>query len=157
MRCKGVDHERCVVDLKTGCIDAKICMSERKIMKIVIALKKNMFYIMKKTLFPEWTLSPHCMYAALLIANDGHLRRNTLVNLESAFTRLMSVWPWRTRIKSQCFKLRVEPLTFRWLVRTVTMTSSYTSDDLLLSPSLSFRRQMGEMSLNEVHITAVLT
>ena len=35
---KGVDHECCVVVRKTGCvIDRKICMSQRKIMKTVIA------------------------------------------------------------------------------------------------------------------------
>ena len=49
---KGVDHERCVVVLNTGCvIDAKICMSQRKIMKAVIVLeKKNMYFIMKTLL-----------------------------------------------------------------------------------------------------------
>jgi len=45
------------VVLKTGCIDAKICMSERKIMKIVIALKKHVFHheklLLKKMPFPE--------------------------------------------------------------------------------------------------------
>ena len=58
--------------------------------------KKNMFFIMKKllfkeTFFPEWTLSPHSMYAVLPIARGGYLRRNTLVNQESSFTRLMTV------------------------------------------------------------------
>ena len=41
---RGVDHERGVVILKTGCvIDGirKICMSQRKIMKTVIALGKK--------------------------------------------------------------------------------------------------------------------
>ena len=33
-RPKGVDHERCVVDLKIGCvIDVKIYMFQRKIIK----------------------------------------------------------------------------------------------------------------------------
>ena len=43
---KGVDYERCVVVLKTGCVmDGKMCMSQRKIMKSVIALKKkNVFH-----------------------------------------------------------------------------------------------------------------
>jgi len=40
--CKGVDHERCEVVLKTGCvIDAKICMSQRTIMKTVVALEEK--------------------------------------------------------------------------------------------------------------------
>ena len=51
-------------------------------------MKKLLF---KKTLLPEWTLNPHCMYAVLAIARGGHLRRNTLVNQESSFTRLMTV------------------------------------------------------------------
>ena len=39
---KDVDHERCVVFLKTGCvIDGKISLSQRKIMKTVIALEKK--------------------------------------------------------------------------------------------------------------------
>ena len=100
--------------LKAGCIDAKVCMSERKIMKIIIALKKHVFHhgklLFKKTPFPELKLSPHCMYAALPIARDGHLRRNTLVNLESAFTRLMTVENSDTipvfQTKSRAFDLR---------------------------------------------------
>ena len=41
---RGVDHERGVVILKTGCvIDGirKICISQRKIMKTVIVLEKK--------------------------------------------------------------------------------------------------------------------
>ena len=39
---KGIDYERYVVVLKTGCvIDGKICMSQKKIMKTVIALEQN--------------------------------------------------------------------------------------------------------------------
>ena len=39
---KDVDHERCVAVIKTGCvIDGKIDMSQRKIMKTVIALEKK--------------------------------------------------------------------------------------------------------------------
>jgi len=51
--CKGVDHERCEVVLKTGCvIDAKICMSQRTIMKTVVARekKKKGLFIMKTML-----------------------------------------------------------------------------------------------------------
>ena len=42
----GVDHKCCVVVLKTGCvIGAKICISQRKVMKTVIALeKKHVFH-----------------------------------------------------------------------------------------------------------------
>ena len=41
---KGVDHECCVVVAKTGCvIDGKICMSQRKIVKSVIAVEKNWY------------------------------------------------------------------------------------------------------------------
>ena len=53
--------------------------------KTVIALEKNMYFIMKtalteKTPLPERTLSLHYMSAVLSIARDGYLRRNTLVN-----------------------------------------------------------------------------
>ena len=44
---RGVDRERCVMVVKTGCvIDGKICMSQRKIMKTVIApeKKKHVFH-----------------------------------------------------------------------------------------------------------------
>ena len=41
-----------------------------------------------KTPLHEWTLSLHCMSAVLPIARVGHLRRKTLVNLESPFARL---------------------------------------------------------------------
>ena len=38
---KGVDHERCLGVLKTGCLlDGKICLSQRK-MKTVIALEEE--------------------------------------------------------------------------------------------------------------------
>ena len=37
----GVDHKRCVLVLKTGCVTDAKCMSQRKIMKTVIALKKK--------------------------------------------------------------------------------------------------------------------
>ena len=66
--------------LETGCvIDGKICVSQWKIMKTVIALeKKFMYFIMKilliekkKTPLPERILSLHCMYAVLPIAHDG--------------------------------------------------------------------------------------
>ena len=56
---KGVDHERYVVALKTGCaINGKICMPQRKIMKSVIALEKKKVVFhhekkKKKTPLPE--------------------------------------------------------------------------------------------------------
>ena len=41
----------CVGVLKTGCVvDGKICMSQRKIMKTLIALEKNVYFIMKTLL-----------------------------------------------------------------------------------------------------------
>ena len=55
---KGVHHEHWVVFLKTGCVkDAKICMSQRKIMKTVIALEKNMYFIMKTFLIKKNALT----------------------------------------------------------------------------------------------------
>ena len=42
----------------------------------------------KKTPLPEGTLSLHNMSAGLLIARDGHLRLNTLIQPESALARL---------------------------------------------------------------------
>ena len=43
---KGVDHERRVMVGKIGCvIDGKISMSQRKIMKTVIALEKHLFHM----------------------------------------------------------------------------------------------------------------
>jgi len=59
------------VVLKAGCvIKGKICMSERKIVKTVIAMEKNIIYLIMKTLLvkkektplPERTLTLHCMY-----------------------------------------------------------------------------------------------
>ena len=45
---KGVDHECRVVVLNTGrVIDAEVCMSRRKIVKSVIAVEKDMYFIMK--------------------------------------------------------------------------------------------------------------
>ena len=44
---RGVDHERGVVILKTGCVMdgiRKICMSQRKIMKTIIALGKKQVF-----------------------------------------------------------------------------------------------------------------
>lgn len=39
---RGVDHKGCGVVLKAGCvIKGKICMSERKIVKTVIAMEKT--------------------------------------------------------------------------------------------------------------------
>ena len=39
---RGVERERCVMVVKTGCVmDGKICMSQRKIMKTVIAPEKT--------------------------------------------------------------------------------------------------------------------
>lgn len=37
---------------------------------------------------PEGTLNPHNMSAGLLIARDGHLRLNTLIQPESALARI---------------------------------------------------------------------
>ena len=76
-----------------------MCTSQKKIMKTVIDLgKKNVFYhenmaYKKKTPSPEWTVSLKYMAAVLPIACDGHLRRNTLLNLESAFARLVTSKP----------------------------------------------------------------
>ena len=50
---RGVDHERGVVILKTGCVIngiRKICMPQRKILKTVIALGKKNKYLTMKTL-----------------------------------------------------------------------------------------------------------
>ena len=41
---------------------------------------------------PEWILSLHYMKAVLPIARDGRLRRNKLINLESAFARLINLF-----------------------------------------------------------------
>ena len=42
----GVDRECCVMVAKTGCIDGKICISQKKIMKTLTAAgqKKHAFY-----------------------------------------------------------------------------------------------------------------
>ena len=70
-------------------------MSQRKIMKAVIALeRKNMHFIIKillmkkekETPLPEGTLSLHYVSAVLPIARVRHLRRN----LKSAFARLIT-------------------------------------------------------------------
>ena len=70
-------------------------MSQRKIMKAVIALEKkehvfhhkNIAYEKKKkTPLPEGTLSLHYMSAVLPIARVRHLRRN----LQSASSRLIT-------------------------------------------------------------------
>ena len=42
----------------------------------------------KKTPLPEGTLNLHNMSAGLLIARDGHLRPNTLIQPESALARI---------------------------------------------------------------------
>ena len=82
----SVDHEGCVVILKTASVkDGKTCISQRKIMKTLIALENIAYHKMP---LPECTLSLHYMKAVLPIARDGHLRRNKLVNLKSAFARL---------------------------------------------------------------------
>ena len=76
--------------LKIGCvIGGKMWMSQRKIMKTIIALeKKHVFHHenigCKKMPLHEGTLSLHYMSALLPIARDRHLRQNTPVNLESA-------------------------------------------------------------------------
>ena len=68
-------------------------MSPKKIPKTEIGFdqKKHVFHYesnaYQNTPFPELTLSLHYDFAVLPIARDGHLRRNTLVNLQSAFTR----------------------------------------------------------------------
>jgi len=45
---KGVDHERCVMVVKTEyVIDAKMCMSQRRITETVIVVEKKMYFLMK--------------------------------------------------------------------------------------------------------------
>ena len=62
-------------------------------MKAVIAMGKKTYFIMKTLLIKRNELTgmniESSLHSAVLpIAHDGDLRRNTLVNPESAFTRL---------------------------------------------------------------------
>ena len=63
-------------------------------MKTVIRLeKKHVFHheniAYQKDTIPDRALSLHGVSAVLPVTRDGHLRRKTLVNLESAFARLI--------------------------------------------------------------------
>ena len=73
-------------------------------MKTVIPLeKKHVFHheniAYQKDAIPDRTLSLHYVSAVLPIVRDGHLKRNTLANIESPFARLKT--EFRMLIKKQ--------------------------------------------------------
>ena len=80
---KGVDHERCPVVLKTGCIlGGKMCLSRRKMKTVIVLEEKHVFHhkkhcLSRKRPLLNRTLGLRDVSAELPITRDGCLRRNT--------------------------------------------------------------------------------